>query len=274
MKNDIIFTDLLDDIMENGVEVNTRNSVTMRKRNLTATFESTPLVSIRRTAWKNALREFEWFMSGSNNIYDLHEKVRHWWEPWANEDGWIHNNYGVQFRRYRGMCHTGNPLVKTTDQIQYLINGIKQHPYSRRNVISTWQTHDMVSPATPITNCHGSMIQFFVEPEDESLHLTMYQRSSDMVLGLPHNLIQYWAFLQYMAKMTMKRVGTFTWLGGDCHIYQDHYDMVKEMGEKLFHVKKVPLLIYHPSGKEFKADDFKLSDKYNPIITKNLKMTV
>lgn len=270
---DVEFSELLEIIMKRGKDVKTRNSVTRRKINLTIDFDSTPLISVRRTAWKNALREFEWFLSGSNDINDLHPNVRKWWEPWANDSGFIHNNYSKQFRKFEG---AGFGPLKThhhVDQLKYMIDTLRNHPYSRRNVITTWHTHDMISPATPITNCHGTVIQAFVEP-DNSLHLTMYQRSSDMVLGVPHNWIQYWAFMMYLAKQADLTVGTFTWHGGDCHIYQDHFEMVEEIKDQAPHVDYTPELIYSPTSDQFKADDFSLDSEYKPVIKKSLNMTV
>src|SRR5690606_12956522 len=112
-------------------------------------FTELPLVTIRKTAVKNALREMEWFLSGSSNINDLHPSVRPWWTPWVDKDGEIKNNYSRQFRKYGG----------TLDQISTLIEGMKSHPYSTRNLVTTWNSIEMIDPDTPITNCHGTVIQ-------------------------------------------------------------------------------------------------------------------
>lgn len=250
-----------------GSTIQSRNSETRRSRNLLATFNTTPLVSIRRTAWKNAIREMEWFLSGSSNIKDLHPKVHSWWKPWANENGDVFNNYSKQFRLQDGYM----------DQIGYMINTIKNDPSSRRNVITTWNTAEMVHPDTPITNCHGTVIQAFVDPDD-SLHLTMYQRSCDMVVGVPHNWIQYWALLMYLAHKTNKSVGTFTWIGGDCHIYKNHYELAREIVNTGFRIPVRNLLdinlIYTPSSEDFLAEDFSLDSEYNPILKTSAKMVV
>lgn len=270
------YTRTLNNIIDYGSEIESRNAKTKRLLNLTFDFDSTPLISIRRTAWKNALREFEWFMSGSNDINDLHDKVKSWWEPWANEDGKILNNYGEQLRTFSGY----NSCV---DQVQYMIDTLKKDPNSRRNVITTWNTADMIAPETPITNCHGSLIMAAVEP-DNKVRLTMVQRSCDMVLGVPHNFIQYWAFLMYLSHQTGREVGSLTWMGHDCHVYPDHIQAVKEM-KKVYRdnsssrgmqlpIYKTPDLVYTPTSNEFKANDFSLDMKYEPLIKKSLKMTV
>lgn len=266
MHVDTLYKDLINNIIVDGSEVQTRNSITKRKFTMTVKFTSTPLISVRRTAWKNALREMEWFLSGSNNINDLHPKVRHWWKPWADVNGFLPNNYSRQFRDFYGISNS-------VDQIDYLVNTLKKHPFSRRSVITTWNTADMLDDNTPITNCHGSLIQLFVEPDD-TVHMTMYQRSSDMLLGLPHNWIQYWALLMYLAERSNRKVGSFIWIGGDCHIYKDHYDIANKIIKYASTITKTPQLLYRPTSKEFKADDFILDAKYEPRIKESLKMAI
>lgn len=266
MQTDSIFINMLDTILSSGSEITTRNSVTKRVRNLTAHFIATPLVCVRKTAWKLALREMEWFLSGSNNINDLHPSVRHWWQPWADDQGLIKNNYSIQFCDFAG--HYGS-----VDQVSALIEGIRHHPFSRRNVITTWNTADMLHPSTPITNCHNSLTQAFVEP-DNSLHLTTYQRSSDMVLGVPHNFIQMWAFLQYLAHHTGRSVGSLTWLGGDCHIYESHIDAAQRLIATDISAIQTPNLLYTPTSNVFKAEDFVLDSDYKPLNNEKLVMIV
>lgn len=267
MQVDIIFANHLDTILNTGSSISTRNSLTKRARNLTANFFSTPLISIRKTAWKNALREMEWFLSGSNNIKDLHPSVHSWWIPWVDQNGNIANNYSVQFRSFVGRD-------QTLDSLEYLTYGIKNHPFSRRNVITTWNTADMASNKTSITNCHGSLIQALVEPTDKTLHLTMVQRSADMVLGVPHNWIQYWALMLYLSHHANCKVGSLFWHGVDCHIYEDH----EEAASQIIQLDKTqittPQLHYSGSSQLFKADDFYLVDDYKPIIKQKLNMTV
>lgn len=266
---DVAYLEMVEEIRDSGTQIESRNAKTFRLTNQMITFVKTPLITLRRTAWKNALREFEWFMSGSNDINDLHESVKHWWKPWANEKGKILNNYGEQLRTFSGY----NSCV---DQVQYMIDTLKNDPYSRRNVITTWNTADMIAPKTPITNCHGSLIMAAVDPND-TIKLTMVQRSCDMMLGVPHNWIQYWAFLLYLAHQSGRKVGSFTWIGHDCHLYPDHVDVIKDMRkayDENRHTYEIPELIYTPSSDEFKADDFRLSCDYKPLVKKSLKMTV
>lgn len=271
MNIDDWYADLISNILETGKEIKTRNSICKRIFVEKVVIGSTPLISLRKTAWKNALREWEWFMSGSNNINDLHPSVQAWWKPWANSLGYIYYNYSEQFRRYGD---------EEFDQLAYFINGIRGHPYSRRNVMTTWHSHEMASKSCPITNCHGTVIQAFVE--DNKLHLVTYQRSVDVICGLPHNLIQYWAFLKWLAYITTYDIGTLVWIGGDIHIYQEHYELADKirlqrrytgLGSEEY---VPPRLAYTPKIEDeiFRADDFTLSGDYRPILEDKAVMVV
>lgn len=248
-----------------GKRLTTRNAECHRTRNAMVTFDSTPLVSARRTAWRNCLREWEWFMSGSCSIAHLHESVRTWWEPWADDRGFVPNNYSNQLRGFTGKYNT-------VDQVQYLIDCVKDHPNSRRAVITTWNTADMIHHSTPITNCHGTVIQAFVE--DGLLHLTTYQRSCDVVCGLPHNWLQYWAFVQWLAHRSGRGVGSLTWVGGDVHVYAEHEELAKDIVMAADVAERTPRLVYTPTSEDFKAEDFSLDGEYKPILTDKAKMIV
>jgi thymidylate synthase len=270
------YKNLIRHIVHTGEVVTTRNSLVRRTIGCARTFSSTPLVCVRKTAWKSALREWEWFMSGSNNINDLHESVQEWWRPWADKNGEVENNYSDQFRKFYG-CER-NRFVEhrnqaiAVDQILALIDGITNHPFSRRNVITTWNTAEMVHPSTPITNCHGTIIQCFVSPQTNKLDLLMYQRSVDVICGLPHNWIQYWAFLLWLARVTERQVGSFQWIGGDVHIYDEHKDIVAEILRD--EAQECPQLVYTPTSEDFKADDFTLDREYQPKVLTKAKMIV
>jgi thymidylate synthase len=259
------YQDLLARLLYRGEIVTTRNSKVARSIAEVKTFDRTPLVCCRRTAWKNALREWEWFLSGSCNLRDLHPDVQSWWRPWANHNGDVFFNYSWQLRGFVGM------EGRMCDQISYLVDGVKDHPYSRRNVITTWNTADMTSPDCPITNCHGTVIQAFVDTRNY-LTLVTYQRSADVVCGLPHNWVQYWAFLLWLAHRGGREPRRLVWLGGDVHLYEVHKDLASEV------IKVAPStgpeLVYTSTSEDFRADDFALDGPYHPRITTRAEMVI
>jgi thymidylate synthase len=259
---------LIDSCLKYGEQVQTRNSKVSRIIGRTVEFADTPLIGVRKTAWKNALREWEWFMSGSTRLDDLHPSVRHWWAPWKNESGVVLYNYSMQFR-----CFTDGYECASLDQVKYMVDTLKNHPYSRRNLLTTWHAAQMASSDCPITNCHNTVTQAFVVGGNR-LRLVTYQRSVDLVCGLPHNWIQMAAFQLWLCAQTNLLVDGLTWIGGDIHLYEDHYPMAQRMLGCTDDLRRSPVLCYRPTGDDFKADDFYLDGEYQPLITDKVEMVV
>ncbi len=263
---DSAYRSLLTDLIRSGDQVITRNARVRRLCVRECTFTSTPLITLRKVAWKNCLREWEWFMSGSNNINDLHPFVQGWWAPWATPNGIIHYNYSDQFRNFCGD-------QGSYDQMEGFLFGVKNHPFSRRNVLTTWNASDMNTRECPITNCHNTITQAFVSPGGV-LGLFTYQRSVDVICGLPHNWLQMWAFLLFLADRTGHKPGWLTWIGGDVHLYEEHYELAK----KIIDAPSSPCPDLHHNGTKddgaFRADDFTLSGDYSPALTESARMVV
>ena len=219
---DISYQQLIERCRTRGHRVITRNAPVFREIDAPLiAFDRAPLVTLKRTAWEKAIREMEWFLSGDSKCPD---ELLDWWkEQLCFDDDHYHYyfGYGHQFINFGGYKTVGSGF----DQIKALIDGIKAHPYSRRHVVTAWNPGEMTwvtrlnrNEKTPAT-CHGTVIQFFVQ--DGQLHMKHYQRSADIVLGVPHNWIQYWALLLWIAVRTGLKAGTMQWIFGDLHLYDE-----------------------------------------------------
>lgn len=274
---DAQYAALVGDLIDSGDEIVTRNSKVKRLTARTMTFTSTPLVGVRKTAWRNSIREWVWFQSGSSDINDLHPSVRHWWQPWADSDGVVANNYSKQFRFACGAVWeptTRQYELRRTDQIANFVAGVRDHPYSRRNLLTAWNAAEMVDQTTVITNCHSTVVQAFVG-SDGLLSLVTYQRSVDVVCGLPHNLIQMAAFHLWLALQVGRRVGELTWIGGDCHLYEQHYSLAQQIVANVGRCSPTPVLTYTAEvGEDFDANAFSLQGAYKPVLTETAEMVV
>jgi thymidylate synthase len=174
-----------------------------------------PLLTLKRTFWKGVVSELFWMLSGSTNAYDLPETVQKWWTPWADGDGSLGPTYGKQFRDSGGV-----------DQLQGVIQSLKEDPDSRRHNISLWNPGEIGAMNLP--PCHGNLIQFYVG-QDKKLSCHMTQRSGDMFLGVPVNIAFYSLLTHLIAKECGYGVGEFIHSIGDAHIYRNHVDQCEEM---------------------------------------------
>lgn len=257
---DRAYLQLLHNVRYYGEEVSTRNSDVYTEFNLpNVTFTEFPLITLRKTAAMKAIREMEWFLSDNDKCP---EELLDWWEGQLNPEGRLVDGYTTQFRSFSSWLE--GCTVQGFDQIGFAINALKSNPNSRRLVMTVWNPGEMAeitetneNPNTP-TCCHSIMIQLFVR--SGKLHMKTYQRSADMLLGVPHNWVQSWAMLMYFAHHAGLKVGSMTWMWGDAHIYKEesHLAVVSELLNANYQFGNAPELVYEPTSEDFLAKDFKI----------------
>ncbi|MCX6796185.1 MAG: thymidylate synthase, partial [Candidatus Falkowbacteria bacterium] len=109
--------------------------------------------------------------------------------------------------------------------------------------------------------CHTT---FQLNVTNEKLNLALYQRSSDLFLGVPFNIASYALLLLMVAQVTNLPVGDFIHTFGDVHLYSNHFDQAKEQLSR--EPKPFPTMKLNPAIKnidDFKYEDFTLAN-YDP----------
>lgn len=180
-----------------------------------------PMVTTKKCHLKSIVHELLWFLQGDTNIAYLKENGVSIWDDWADENGDLGPVYGYQWRSWPA------PSGESIDQISNLIKMIKSNPDSRRLIVSAWNPALVDQMALP--PCHA-LFQFYVA--DGKLSCQLYQRSADMFLGVPFNIASYSLLTHMLAQLCDLKVGEFIWAGGDCHIYQNHMNQVKEQVDR------------------------------------------
>ncbi len=176
-----------------------------------------PLVTTKRVHFKSVAVELLWFLRGDTNTAYLREHGVTIWDEWADPNGDLGPVYGYQWRNWPA------PDGRHIDQMTTLLETLRTNPDSRRMVVSAWNVADL--PAMALEPCHA-MFQFYVA--DGRLSCQMYQRSADMFLGVPFNIASYALLTRMVADQAGLVAGDFVWVGGDCHIYSNHIDQVRE----------------------------------------------
>ncbi|KUG60581.1 thymidylate synthase [Nesterenkonia jeotgali] len=215
------YEDLLADVLRTGTAKSDRTGTGTRSvfgRQIRFDLsESFPLITTKRVHFKSVALELLWFLRGDSNVGWLQERGVRIWNEWAGEDGELGPIYGVQWRSWP------TPDGKDIDQIQQLITSLRTNPDSRRHVVSAWNPAQIDEMALP--PCH-IMFQFYVA--DGRLSCQLYQRSADMFLGVPFNIASYALLTRMVAQQVGLQPGEFIWTGGDCHIYDNHVEQVRE----------------------------------------------
>lgn len=209
--------------------------------------EGFPLLTTKKTHLKAIIYELIWFIKGDTNIKYLNDNGVTIWDEWADENGNLGPIYGYQWRSWPAANG------KYIDQLQQVIETLKNNPDSRRIIISAWNVGDLEKMKLPPCHC---FFQFYVANGELSCQL--YQRSCDTFLGVPFNIASYALFTMMIAQVTGLKAGEFIWTGGDTHIYNNHFEQVKTQLEREKDIRPMPTMKINPNVK--KIEDFKFED--------------
>ena len=180
-----------------------------------------PLLTTKKLHVKSIFHELLWFLKGSTNIAYLRQNGVGIWDEWADEHGELGPVYGAQWRSWP--ARDGG----TIDQITGVIDAIRKNPDSRRLIVSAWNVADLDRMA--LAPCHA-LFQFYVA--QGRLSCQLYQRSADIFLGVPFNIASYALLTHMVAQQCDLLPGDFIWTGGDCHLYTNHLEQVREQLER------------------------------------------
>jgi len=215
--------------------------------------EGFPLVTTKKLHLRSIIHELLWFLRGESNVRYLHENKVTIWDEWADEHGELGPVYGVQWRSWPA------PGGGHIDQIAGVLREIRSNPDSRRLIVSAWNVSDI--PKMRLPPCH-LLFQFYVA--DGRLSCQLYQRSCDIFLGVPFNIASYGLLTHMVAQQCDLDVGDFVWTGGDCHIYANHFEQVREQLAR--EPRPYPKLLIKrrpPTLFDYAYDDFEIVD-YDP----------
>lgn len=204
-----------------------------------------PMVTTKKLHTRSIIIELLWFLKGSTNIQWLNENKVSIWDEWADENGELGSIYGKLWRRWEGPDGE-------VDQIQSLITRLKEDPYSRRHLVVAYNPAD--TPKIAPQGCH-SLMQFYVQ--GDRLSLQLYQRSADLMLGVPFNIASYSLLLMMVAQVTNLVPHEFIHTFGDVHIYSNHIEGAKEQITR--DPLPLPTMKINPDVKdifEFQYEDF------------------
>lgn len=222
--------------------------------------EGFPLVTTKKLHLRSIIHELIWFLKGDTNIGYLKANKVRIWDEWADEAGNLGPVYGAQWRSWP------TPDGRHIDQIQQVLDQLRNRPDSRRIIVSAWNVGEIEKMALP--PCHA-FFQFYVAPPENPggksrLSCQLYQRSADIFLGVPFNIASYALLTLMIAQVCNMQPGDFVHTLGDAHLYSNHLEQASLQLTR--EPRPLPRMLLNPDVKElldFKAEDFELID-YHP----------
>ena len=268
------YISLINDLIENGVHHDARNGDTLCGIGSAMYFSlednTIPILTTKKVALKTCLKELLWFMRGCTNNQLLKDQNVKIWDLNASrefldsrglsyEENDLGPVYGHQWRHFNAEynnCHT-NYQNQGIDQLQRVIDDIKnpETRYSRRHIVSAWNPCQIDQMALP--PCHV-MFQFHVLSNDK-LSCTLYQRSGDVGLGVPFNIMSYSALAHIVAHHCGLEASEFIYYLGNTHIYADHIEPLKQQVlRKPYDFPKFYIKNKHESIDDYVMEDFEV----------------
>lgn len=332
------YQDLIRDIILNGYQKMDRTgtgTISLFGKQIRHKMEEGfPLLTTKKLSFNNIRTELEWFLNGDTNIKYLIENNCYIWNGDAikryinetsnnitNEEfinkiktdrefcekwGDMGPIYGSQWRKWKTHNidinkNNGGGVIKfkIIDQIQNLIDEIKENPDSRRLMVSAWNPADLNKMVLPpchygfqlyirdLSNSERYRIWFnnnyetgmeydeselpdFEDPyykytPSKAISLMWNQRSVDVGLGLPYNIASYGLLLKMLADEFMMMTDELIGNLGDCHLYLNHIEPISEQIKRIpFPLPKLAVMdgIYSRGKGDFVLKDY----QYHPAI--------
>lgn len=267
-----------------------------------------PILTTKRVAWKNALKEILWMIEGSNDVVKLTKQGCHIWDDWAvkhlNKTGFrdltiesykdaveknqiqyveipLHYSNSTKWNYVSWELTQLDSKYKSSklDQTKWVIDNIQKTPDRKSFVVSYWnpiQVYQMADEcdqeSVVLPACHFA---YTVNQSNGFLHLSVKIRSWDLFLGAGFNIAQYGMLLHMYAKCTGFKPGKLVVMADDHHIYSDHIEQVKEQIDRI--PRDFPTLEIVDRGQKY-LQDFVFEDfivkNYNPHSTIKAPITV
>lgn len=185
-----------------------------------------PLLLGRPIYYKGVIGELIAFLRGPKNMSDFKSQGCNYWDKFCDADGAIQLDYGNKWLDFNGV-----------NQLEAVREKLLGDPSDRRMLITSWDPGSLGSLSLPC--CH-LLYQWYVR-DGEYLDMMWYQRSVDVMLGLPSDIVLASLFNIMLANNVGLRPGDITMTFGDTHIYKEHYSGAREYLRRMG-VRNAPLI--------------------------------
>lgn len=234
---DTQYLNIIENILDHGYYANNRTGIaTYKLPHQVMQFDlekEFPILTTKFVAFKTAIKELLWIWQlQSNDVHQLQAMNVKVWDEWMREDGTIGKAYGYQIAKYK--------------QLDNLLDMLQKDPQSRRMIVTLWNIEDLSDMA--LQPCAYETLW---DVTDSRLNCMLVQRSGDMGLGVPFNTAQYAALVHMVAQVSGLKVGQFTHVINNAHIYENHVEALRTQLERRGEALAAPVLQLNPKITNF-----------------------
>ncbi len=165
-----------------------------------------PILAGRKMYPKGVFGELAAFLKGPKTVEDFISNGCNYWTKFGDINGNINVDYGNAWLDFNGV-----------NQLETTLDSLANDPTGRRHIISGWKPDNVPSLTLPC--CH-LLYQWYVN--GDYLEMIWYQRSVDVMVGLPSDVILAAAWNILMADQLNLTPGKLIFMLGDTHIYESH----------------------------------------------------
>jgi hypothetical protein len=177
-----------------------------------------------------ALAEASWVLAGRNDVHSLKHYLPDF-EAFSDDGVTLNGAYG-----YRARSHFGQ------DQLEEAVTLLRRDPTSRRAVILLWDATDLRTDSKDLP-CN---VAVFVKTRGDHLDLTVCNRSNDLYLGVPYNVVTFAILHQYIAARLNVNVGSQLHFTDSLHVYEKDREKIIKIVNRNDEKSLVTMLQGHP----------------------------
>ncbi|MEO5878305.1 MAG: thymidylate synthase [Streptosporangiaceae bacterium] len=274
------YRQILRRILDEGSKVPTRQgpaAITLMQQTMSFKLANGfPLIGERSLTsfWRKPIGELCAFINGATTLTELAEFGCDWWDDWATEAKTSSRGLPAEDLgpgSYGGAFHNfpTRENAEGFDQFKHLVEQLTELPHDRTHFVSPWIPQYLTRgtgkrPKATIAPCHGWVHVRLIEGR---LHLHMFQRSGDVPIGVPANMIQYAALLLMLEHLTGFEAAAYYHTISDAHVYEDQAEAVRTLLAR--EPRRLPTVLLNDLGRKvtdihgFRAEHFDLTD-YDP----------
>jgi thymidylate synthase len=209
-----------------------------------------PLVTTKKLHLRSVVYELLWFLRGETGVGWLRDHGVTIWDEWADEQGELGPVYGRQWRAW------ASADGRSIDQISEAVELLRHNPDSRRIMVSAWNVAEL--GRMRLMPCHV-LFQLYVAAG--RLSCQVYQRSADVLLGVPFNIASYALLTHLFAQQCDLEPAELIWTGGDCHLYMNHLEQADlQLSRSPLPLPRLLIRRRPASILEYRYEDFEFMD--------------